>query len=150
MRVFSGSTLSGLLEQSPPRPSFSSTGEEFEKVFSTTKEIRPAIAKMEQPQEPAYVVEDLSAKPALGDQAKAALVALMEKEGIPASSVKMSYAEELTVCPGVRAWTNRFLVVEYPGGETTLFDAEWTVRRPDVTLDFLKERLAAATGGVAT
>ncbi len=81
--------------------------------------------------------------PELGQAAIASLKGLFSKNGLGDDSVKLSYIEELAVCPGVRSWVNRSVVVEYPNGQLEKFSAEWTQKRPEWTLCSMLERLGA-------
>lgn len=81
--------------------------------------------------------------PELGQAAIASLRGLFAKNGLGDESVKLSYIEELAVCPGVRSWVNRSVVVEYPDGQLEKFSAEWTQKRPEWTLCSMLERMGA-------
>lgn len=82
-------------------------------------------------------------EPELGLSAMAALRGLFSKNGLADETVKLSYIEELAVCPGVRSWVNRSVVVEYPNGQLEKFSAEWTAKRPEWTLCSMLERMGA-------
>jgi hypothetical protein len=81
--------------------------------------------------------------PELGRSAIAALEGLFERNGVAKDQVKLSYIEELAVCPGVRSWVNHSVVVEYPDGQLEKFSAECTLKGPQWTLCSMLQRMGA-------
>lgn len=161
MQVNSASSyLSDLIEQGGAQPGASTPAKSFQQVAAEIQVEQqaapPEAAATASPERatgsPALATEvafddsiwEIEAEnPEMGQAAMAAVEALFEKNGIQPGRVKMRYVEELAVCPLVRSWTNRSLIVEYPDGTSTKFDAAETIRRPDVTLCTMLERLGA-------
>lgn len=154
MRVETSSTLP--LESSAKSPAATSPGSgeaanfqklaEFllaeQRTWTSTQESVAAPQDWQNPVPFWNTVSELNpSDPELGQAAHTVVEQAMREAGVDPGKIKMKYLEELAVCPGVRAWVNKSLVVEYPNGETTKFCAEETLRRPDVTLCTLLERL---------
>ena len=76
--------------------------------------------------------------PELAGQAKSAVLAALEKEGVDPSSVKISYWEELVTYPGGN-YTNRNITVQTASGRKIDLDAAYMARCPWLAASAVQE-----------
>ena len=76
--------------------------------------------------------------PELAGQAKSAVLAALQKEGVDPSAVKISYWEELVTYPGGN-YTNRNITVQTASGRKIDLDAAYMARCPWLAASAVKE-----------
>jgi hypothetical protein len=76
--------------------------------------------------------------PELAGQAKSAVLAALEKEGVDPSAVKISYWEELVTYPGGN-YTNRNITVQTASGRKIDLDAAYMARCPWLAASAVQE-----------
>ncbi|MBL0157078.1 MAG: hypothetical protein IPP47_08250 [Bryobacterales bacterium] len=76
--------------------------------------------------------------PALAGEAKSAVLAALQKEGIDSSAVKISYWEELVTYPG-GSYTNKNITVQTASGRKIDLDAAYMARCPWLAASAVQE-----------
>lgn len=76
--------------------------------------------------------------PELAGQAKSAVLAALQKEGVDSSAVKISYWEELVTYPGGN-YTNRNITVQTASGRKIDLDAAYMARCPWLAASAVRE-----------
>lgn len=123
-------------------PAATSAGLELTAATSETETGNPALAAEPLDPSPAAPWPTTAIQPyptpALAGEAKSAVLAALQKEGIDSSAVKISYWEELVTYPG-GSYTNRNITVQTASGRKIDLDAAYMARCPWLAASAIQE-----------